>query len=245
MTTQDVHIKRQAQSLERNLKGLTQQIKHEYNQFRENCRVFNPDRGYSSAIVNDIKQKFKEVNARVAEARALQALLRGKYKTYVQLDVQKQRELEEMLLMYKKDYRFFEYNQKTWDDRRRTKGEHPHALVSHITEIYGEHRDLPCLLLLFQGDPGYLELVGRRIKLGPRDNRDVTESEAWIFLAGIRMEDDGALARKLVETLFKNISGGMKGVVRRLRQATEWSPEVVDELRRALEGVKDGGLKIV
>lgn len=245
MTTQDVHIKRQAQSLERNLKGLSEQIKHEYNQFRESCRVFNPDRGYSSATINDIKEKFKEVNARVAEARALQALLRSKYKTYVQLDVQKQRELEDMLLMYKKDYRFFEHNQKAWEDRLRARGERPQALISHITELYGKHRDLPCLLLLFQGDPGYLELVGKRIKLGPRDTRDMTDSEAWIFLAGIRAEDDAVLARKLLDTLFKNVSGGMKSVVRRLRQASEWKPEVIDELRRALEGVRDGGLKVV
>jgi len=245
MTIQDVHIKRQARNLERNLKGLTQQIKHDYSQFRENCRVFNPDRGYSSATINDIKEKFKEVNAKVAEARALQALLRGKYKTYVQVDVQKQRELEDTLLMYKKDYRFFEYNHKAWGDRLRTKDEHPQTLVSHIGEVYGKYRDLPCLLLLLQGDPGYLELVGKRIKLGPRDSRHVTESEAWVFLAGIRMEDDSVLVRKLLDTLFKNIPRGMKGVVRRLRQSVEWNPEVIDELRRALEGVKDGELKII
>ncbi|HEX9949681.1 MAG TPA: hypothetical protein VGB29_05950, partial [Thermodesulfobacteriota bacterium] len=81
-----MNIKRQAQGLERNLKGVVRLLEEKYGEFQQLCRVFNPKRGYSPTAIRDIKETYKMASAKFAEARALQQLIRGKYRAYVQLD---------------------------------------------------------------------------------------------------------------------------------------------------------------
>jgi hypothetical protein len=247
MSLQEVNIKRQAQSLERNLKGVMHFLEDTYDEFQQLCRVFNPKRGYSPTTARDIKEIYKTAAAKVAEARSLQQVLRNKYKGYIQVDTQLQRALEEFSLMYRKDYRFFEQNQSHWEREQRVQKEKtlPTHLLSHIYKVYHESPSLPSLILCFQGDFSALKEVKERVTLGERDSYDMGEDEFWLLLAGVKPPEDSILRAKLTETFLQGLAGRAKGVVLKVTSAQEAREDILRGMRRSLAGAKDREITIL
>jgi hypothetical protein len=247
MSLQEVNIKRQAQSLERNLKGVMHFLEDTYDEFQQLCRVFNPKRGYSPTTARDIKEIYKTAAAKVAEARSLQQVLRNKYKGYIPVDTQLQRALEEFSLMYRKDYRFFEQNQSHWEREQRVQKEKtlPTHLLSHIYKVYHESPSLPSLILCFQGDFSALKEVKERVTLGERDSYDMGEDEFWLLLAGVKPPEDSILRAKLTETFLQGLAGRAKGVVLKVTSAQEAREDILRGMRRSLAGAKDREITIL
>jgi hypothetical protein len=247
MSLQEQNIKRQAQSLQRNLQGVMHFLEDKYDEFQQLCRVFNPKRGYSSTAARDIKETYKTVAAKVAEARSLQQLLRSKYKGYVSVDAQYQRALEELSLMYRKDYRFFEQNQSQWEREQRVGKEKalPTHLLSHIYKVYHESPSLPSLILCFQGEYSALKEVKERVTLGERDRYDMGDDEFWLLLAGVRPPEDSVLRARLTETFLQGITGRAKGVVLKVTKGEDVRDDILRGMRRSLAEVNDGELTIL
>jgi hypothetical protein len=247
MSLQEMNIKRQAQSLERNLKGVLHFLEDTYDEFQQLCRVFNPKRGYSPTTARDIKEIYKTAAAKIAEARALQQTLRNKYKAYVQVDTQLQRALEELSLTYRKDYRFFEQNQSQWEREQRVQKEKavPAHFLSHIYALYSESPFLPSLILCFQGDFAALREVKERVTLGEKDILDISGDEMWLILAGIQSSQDSVLKDKLTETFLQGVQGRIKGVVLKITAGEEARENALQGLRRSLAGVPAGEIKIL
>jgi len=245
MSLQEMNIKRQAQSLERNLKGVAHLLEERYGEFQQLCRVFNPKRGYSPTTIRDIKETYKMATAKFAEARALQQLIRGKYRAYVQLDQQLQRGVEELSLMYRKDYRFFEQNLST-SEREQVRREKalPSRLLSHLYTVCQASPFLPSLLLCFQGDYASLNKLKERVQLGERDICETAEGELWFFLAGVQQTDASSLQSTLKETLLQEQGKKVKGVVLRLTKGAEAREEALRTMRRDLAGMKEEEIKI-
>jgi hypothetical protein len=242
-----MNIKRQAQDLERNLKGVLHLVADQYGDFQQLCRVFNPRRGYSPTAIKAIKETYKMATAKFAEARALQQLLRGKYKGYVQVDTQLQREVEDLSLMYRKDYRFFELNQSSWEREQQVRKERavPHRILSHLHHVYQETPILPSLILCFQGGAASLNTLKERVSLGERDVYALEGDEIWFFLAGVEYPDDQVLRSKLLANLLQRLTENIKGVVRKLTKGDEAREETLLAMRRCLAGVKEGDIKIL
>ena len=245
MALNEIMMKRHASGLERNLTGVQHFVKDKYDEFREMCRVFNPQRGYSSSTVRNIKERYKEINAKFSEARALQQLLRGKYKTYVQLDSHQQRQFEEFYYMYKKDYRYFEQTHSEWELKALNGKDLPKHILSHIEDLYQKKPSLPSLILCFEGDASLLEQIKRRMKMGKEDICEENEGTIWFFLAGIKPVEDPILQRKLLDTLFKGLTGDVKGVVSKISQAASWRQEILSNMCDALPHVKAGEIKVL
>jgi hypothetical protein len=247
MSLQDINKKKQAQGLERNLKGVAHLLEERYGEFQQLCRVFNPKRGYSPTVVKEIKETYKMAVAKFAEARALQQLIRGRYRAYVQLDQQLQRGVEELFLMYRKDYRFFEQNQSAAERGQQGRREKalPPRLLSHLYTVYQESPSLPSLILCFQGDLSSLNKLQERVHLGERDIGDTAEGELWFFLAGVQQPDASILRDKLIETLFEGRMDKVKGVVVKLTKGDEVREETMRAMRRGLAGMKEGEIKIL
>jgi hypothetical protein len=247
MSLQEINIKRQAQSLQRNLEGVMHFLGDKYDEFQQLCRVFNPKRGYSSTTVKDIRELYKTAAAKVAEAKSLQQLLRNKYKGYVQVDTQLQRALEELSLMYRKDYRFFEQNQSHWEREQRTYKEKtlPTHLLSHMYQVYHESPSLPSLILCFQGEFSALKELKERVTLGERDSYAMEKDEFWLLLAGVKPPEDSILRAKLTETFLQGVTGRAKGVVLKVTTAEEAREDILRGMRRSLAEVRDGELKIL
>lgn len=245
MALREIALKREAESIRRNLKGVLHTVKDRYDEFREMCRVFNPEKGYSSMTVREIRDRFKGVNAKLAEARSLQQLLRGKYKGYAQVDTGIQRELEELVLMYKKDYRYFEHNRSMWEERERGQRGLPTSILSHLHDIYSEHPPPPSVIICFRGDPSSLETVKQRLKLGRRDIYEQREGEAWVLLTGIKPLEPSLLRRKLIETLFQGVAGEIKGAAIQITHWEEESEKTVRDISRALAEVETGEINVL
>ncbi len=247
MSLQEINRKRQAQDLERNLKGAFHLLEDKYSEFQQLCRVFNQNRGYSSTTVKEIKEIYKTITAKFAEARALQQLLRGKYKGYVQIDQQIQREVEDLSLRYRKDYRFFEQNQSTWEREQQVRKEKvvPHRIFSHLYNVYRESPSLSSLILCFHGDFASLNTLKERVSLDEMDICDMEGDEIWFFLAGVTYPEDSILRDKLIETFLQGLTGKVKGVVLKLTKGDEVREETLRAIRRGLAGVKEGEIKIL
>jgi len=246
MSLQEINVKRQAEGLERNLKGVVHLLEEKYGEFQQLCRVINPKRGYSPTAIKEIKEIYKMATAKVAEARALVQLIRGKYRSYVQLDQQLLRGVEELSLMYRKDYRFFEQNLSTSvrEQRAREKALPP-RLLSHLYAVCQESPFLPSLILCFQGNYSSLNKLKERIQLGERDICDTTEGELWFFLGGVQQPDAASLHRTLKEVLLQEQGKDVKGVVLRLTKGDEAREEALKAMRRDLAGMKEEEIKIL
>jgi hypothetical protein len=238
-------VKRQAQSLERNLTSIYHQLKDGYSTFGEKCRVFNPTKGYSPATARDIKEKFKEVSAKIAEARHLQQTIRAKYQQHVQIDVQRLREMEDLYSAYRKDYRHFEHTDLEWKQRTRYVGALPDEVRTRMDELYRTRPELPSLLLCFQGDEAAIATVGRRFKLGTRDTSYQEDGTLWVFLAGIQLKEAAVLERKLRATLFKDVEGSVKGVGCPVSNAGGWGDETLETMNQTLQQLEDRVVKIL
>ncbi len=247
MSLQEVNIKRQAEGLQRSFKGVLHFLENTYDEFQQLCRVFNPKRGYSPTTARDIKEIYKTANAKIAEARALQQMLRSKYRGYVQVDSQEQRAVEELSLMYRKDYRFFEQNQSTWDREQRVQKEKavPTHFLSHIFALYSEVPSLPSLIICFQGEFSALKEVKEQVTLGERDIYEIEGDEFWLFLAGVKPPEDSVLRAKLTDTFLGGMTGRARGVVVKVTTGQEVGESAVRGMRRSLTGVKEGEIKIL
>jgi hypothetical protein len=247
MSQQEINIKRQAQTLQRTFHGVIHFLEDTYDQFQQLCRVFNPKRGYSPTAAKDIKEIYKTANAKIAEARALQQVLRSKYRGFVQLDPQRQREVEELSLMYRKDYRFFEQNQSQWEREQRVQKEKviPTHFLSHMYALYSKSSSLPSLVLCFQGEFSALKKVKERVSLGENDLLDISGDEIWLFLAGIQSPEDSVLSAKLTETFVQGVQGRVKGVVLKITSGEEAREDILRGMRRSLASVPDGEIKLL
>jgi hypothetical protein len=247
MSVQEINIKRQAQSLERNLKGVVHLLEEKYGEFQQLCRVFNPKRGYSPTAIKDIKEIFKMAQAKFTEAKALQQLIRGKYRAFVQLDQQLQRGVDELSLMYRKDYRFFEQNLITTEREQRIQKEQalPPRLLSHLSAICREAPFPPSLLLCLQGDYSSLHQLRERVQLGERDICEATEGELWFFFGGVQEPDASRLQSALKEALLQEQGKKVKGVALRLTKEDQAREETLRAMRRNLAGMKEEEIKIL
>jgi hypothetical protein len=244
---QEMNLKRQAQGLERNLKGILHFLEEQYTEFQQLCRVFNPRRGYAPTAAKEIKETYKMTSAKFAEARALQQLMRGKYRGFADLDPQLQRQVEELSLMFRKDYRFFEQNQNTWEREQQARRDKaiPQRLLSHVYQVYTATPSLPALLLCFQGDAASLQTVKGRITLGDNDTWDTAEGEAWFFVTGVEYADASLLREQLMARLLSGLQQKVKGIVLRVSTGEQIHEDALRVMRRDLVEVNTGDIKIL
>ncbi|OGP93934.1 MAG: hypothetical protein A2Z19_06925 [Deltaproteobacteria bacterium RBG_16_54_18] len=244
---QEMNRKRQAQGLERNLKGIIHFLEDQYTEFQQLCRVFNPRRGYSPTAAKEIKETYKMSSAKFAEARALQQLMRGKYRGYADLDPQLQRQVEELSLMFRKDYRFFEQNQNAWEREQKARGEKaiPQRLLTHVYQVYATTSPLPALLLCFQGDAASLQAVKERITLRDHDTWDTAEGELWFFVTGVEYADVSLLREQLIDRLLAGLQKKVKGIALRVSTGEQVHEDVLRVLRRDFVEVNTGDIKIL
>jgi hypothetical protein len=102
-------VKKYAQSLEKNLQSTHHYIKKTLEDFQEKCLLVSPEKNVPRDIIVDIRETYKEIRERLTETKALQQLLKGKYRQYVQSNPQRDKELSELGFLAKTCYSKFEY----------------------------------------------------------------------------------------------------------------------------------------
>jgi hypothetical protein len=104
----DTRTQRYAESLEKVLQKNHHDLKRAIEDFQEKCRAIAPERDSSPKMIVDIREAYKEIQARLAETKAVQQLLQGKYEQYYHRDPLRDKEFMEFGSIARNCYSKFE-----------------------------------------------------------------------------------------------------------------------------------------
>jgi hypothetical protein len=102
-------MQRYAESLEKTVQHNYSHLKEMVEDFKALCLVVTPEKHTPQDIIVDIRQLYKEIRDRLAEIKAIQQLLQGKYRQYYRRDSLRDKSITEFGFLTKNLYSKFEY----------------------------------------------------------------------------------------------------------------------------------------
>ncbi|MDI7261687.1 MAG: hypothetical protein QME90_17465 [Thermodesulfobacteriota bacterium] len=102
-------MQRYAESLEKTIQHNFNYLKEAMEDFKALCLLVTPERSTPPEIIMDIRELYKEVRDRLAEIKAIQQVLQGKYRQYYQRDSLRDKAIMEFGFLTKNLYSKFEY----------------------------------------------------------------------------------------------------------------------------------------
>jgi len=174
------NVRRYVDSLEKTIQNNHQYLKEIVEDFRKMCLMVTPEKNIPSAIMSDIRETYKEIRNRLTEIKAIEQLLKGKYRGFFRNDPLRDKEIMEFGFITKNCYIKFEYTlmQKQAQERAKTtvkekaRGADPKGVPFHwfrskenqVTSI----KNLRILSDLNYEAPSHLEIGERREVSGNR-----------------------------------------------------------------------------
>ena len=101
--------KRYAQSLEKNLESAHHSLKKNVEDLQEMCLIVSPERNVPRDMIVDIRQSYKEIREQLIEIKAIQQLLKGKYRQHVRANPSRDKDVAELGFLAKTCFSKFEY----------------------------------------------------------------------------------------------------------------------------------------
>jgi len=102
-------MQRYAESLEKTIQHNYSHLKEIVEDFKGLCLVVTPEKHTPQGIIVDIRELYKEIRDRLAEIKAIQQLLQGKYRQYYRRDSLRDKMIMEFGFLTKNLYSKFEY----------------------------------------------------------------------------------------------------------------------------------------
>ncbi len=102
-------VQQYAESLERTIQQNYYSLKESIENFKEMSLLVTPEREVPQEIIVEIRQLYKEIQNRLAEIKAIQQLLQGKYRQYYHRNPLRDREIIEFGFLAKNLYSKVEY----------------------------------------------------------------------------------------------------------------------------------------
>ena len=102
-------MQRYAESLEKTIQHNFGHLKELVEDFKGLCLVVTPEKHTPQDIIVDIRELYKEIRDRLAEIKAIQSLLQGKYRQYYRRDSLRDKAVMEYGFLTKNLYSKFEY----------------------------------------------------------------------------------------------------------------------------------------
>ncbi len=134
----DTRTERYAESLEKVLQKNHHHLKGAIEDFQEKCRAITLERDSPPKMIVDIREAYKEIRARLAETKAVQQLLQGKYEQYYHRDPLRDKEFMEFGSVAKNCYSKFEYTlmEKLKKELSKSKEKYPAIERRHKGELF-------------------------------------------------------------------------------------------------------------
>ncbi len=107
---QDLKIRRYVMSLENNVDMNCRFLNDIQDEFRERCRMVGPGKPFPPDVVSRVRRQYKEIRDRLAEIRAVQQLLKGKYRRSARRNPVRDKKIDELAFAFKDYYSSFEFN---------------------------------------------------------------------------------------------------------------------------------------
>lgn len=108
----DSRARSYVRSLERTIENDHHYLKEAIEDLQEMCRVVTPERSVPAGVIVDVRELYKQIQNRLTEIKAIQQLLRGKYRHDARRDPLRDKELLELGFVVKTAYSKFENNLK-------------------------------------------------------------------------------------------------------------------------------------
>ncbi len=118
---EDNRARSYVRSLERTIENDHHYLKGAVEDLQEMCRMVTPERSVPSGVIVDVRELYKEIQSRLTEIKAIQQLLRGKYRHYARRDPLQDKELLELGFIVKTTYSKFENNLKVIVEKQKGK----------------------------------------------------------------------------------------------------------------------------
>ncbi len=118
-------VERYVKSLEKTIQNDHHYLKEAMEEFQDLCRMVTPERNVPAGILVDIREMYKEIRNRLAEIKAIEQLLHGKYRQYYRRNSLRDKEIMEFGFVAKNCYSKFEYTILQIEALKRLKDQAP------------------------------------------------------------------------------------------------------------------------
>ncbi len=122
---EDLKTRRYVMSLENKIEMNYRFLSDIHDDFRERCRMVAPGKTIPPDVVGRVKRQHKEIRDRLAEIRAVQQLLKGKYRRVVRKDPLRDKKIDELGFAFKSYYSNFEFNLRAIERLKRKSEQEP------------------------------------------------------------------------------------------------------------------------
>ena len=122
---EDLKIRRYVMSLENKMEMNCHFLSDIHDEFRERCKMVAPGRPFPPDVVSRVKRQYKEIRDRLAEIRAIQQMLKGKYRRAARKNPLRDKKIDELGFAFKNHYSSFEFNLRAIERLKRKLEQEP------------------------------------------------------------------------------------------------------------------------
>jgi hypothetical protein len=107
---EDLKSRRYVMSLENTIDMNCRFLGDIQDEFRDGCKMVGPGKPFPPDVVGRVRRQYKEIRDRLAEIRAVQQLLKGKYRRAARRNPVRDKKIDELGFAFKNYYSSFEFN---------------------------------------------------------------------------------------------------------------------------------------
>ncbi|UCD71600.1 MAG: hypothetical protein JSW70_01015 [Syntrophobacterales bacterium] len=258
---EDLKTRRYVMSLENKVEMNYHFLDDIQDEFRERCKMVAPGKPFPGDVVSRVKRQYKEIRDRLAEIRAVQQLLRGKYRRSAKRNPLRDKRIDELGFALKNYYSSFEFNLRTIERLKRKleqekmgpralfRGHENNLKFKEGLKLLGRREGgYLCISVVFlKGDSASIEGIyerGIRLKEGDVFEKYGEDEIRMSIAHGEESENrriQEVIRRRLLYEGYKSI----KCAIYRVEEQRDLARDVQGLLYKTLESMGNKELKVV
>src|SRR4030065_158760 len=212
-------MQRYAESLEKTIQHNYSHLKEMVEDFKGLCLVVTPEKHTPQDIIVEIRELFKEIRDRLAEIKAIQQLLQGKYRQYYRRDSLRDKMIMEFGFLTKNLYSKFEYI---------------------LLQKQARHLTLFCL----RGKPSLIDEVYSRLRLREHDIIErYAQDELHGLLTHLREVNPVELEKVFQRILESEDFSKLKCLLITIHSPKDLEGDRFDLIKKTLDEMEEGKVK--
>jgi hypothetical protein len=257
---EDLKARRYVMSLENKIEMDLRFLSDVHDEFREKCRMVAPGKPFPADVIARTKRQYKEIRDRLTEVRAVQQLLRGKYRRVAKRNPLRDKKIDELGFAFKNHYSSFEFNLRAIERLKRKSEEKEKAqilfrghennlkfnkVLKSLNPREGGYHSIS--LIFLKGDKGSIEgICARGIRVGERGVFEkYGDDEIRMSLAHGGESESHKLQEVLGKFLQREWIESLKCAIYRFEDQKDLRKDVEGLLYRTLESIGNKELKVV
>lgn len=208
---EDLKIRRYVMSLENNIDMNCRFLGDIHDEFRDRCKMVAPGKSFPPDVIARVRRQYKEIRDRLAEIRAVQQLLKGKYRRAARKNPLRDKKIDELGFAFKNYYSSFEFNLRAIERLRREPGQEPRKPQVLYQSQENNLKFEAGLKLLGQREGGYHSISVVFL----RGDRDSIEE---IYERGIRLKEGDVFEKHGDDEIRMSIAHGEEPESRMIKE---------------------------